>query len=73
VSALLEIFCLVGCGASDKVPAREVRGEPGTAPTHVPVQGHPYVCLKCWRQGWRSKAPEKQGESWSVYQGSPTT
>lgn len=33
----------------------------------VGVQKHPYICLRCWRLGWRSDAPRKNGDPWRIY------
>lgn len=52
-----------GCGASATVPATEDK----LTKQLRPVQGHPYVCLQCWRLGWRSDAPMKNGEPWRIY------
>lgn len=70
----IRIECAAKCGASDRVPARkrEVNSPPDDI---VPVQGHPYICLACWRAGWRSEAPADEGQPHVVYQlpGHPQT
>ena len=55
---LIAIECAAKCGATDKVPAFEDRLEKDPAKRIKPVQVHPYVCLSCWRAGWRSKGEE---------------
>ena len=73
MSNKIEIACAAGCGTTDKVPAREDLTEKDPAKRIRPVQEHPYICLACWRLGWRSDAPEANGNPWRIYQGSPTT
>jgi hypothetical protein len=33
----------------------------------VTVAKHPYICLACWRAGWRSDAPMTTGAPWRIY------
>jgi hypothetical protein len=44
------IECGARCGAKDRVPARE---NPKTKALE-PVAAYPWICLACWRVGWRS-------------------
>lgn len=73
MSDLIKIECAAGCGATDRVPSFEDRAEKDPAKRIKPVQAHPYICLACWRAGWRSDAPEANGAPWRIYLGSPTT
>lgn len=54
MSALITIKCGAGCGDTDRVPAFEDRAEPDPAKRLKPVQVHAWVCLSCWRKGWRN-------------------
>lgn len=49
----IRILCAARCGAADSVPAQEEK-KPGFPARAIPVQAHPYVCLTCWLDGWRS-------------------
>lgn len=73
MSEKIEIACAAGCGTTDRVPAFTDRFEADPAKRIKPVQAHPYLCLSCWRKGWRSDAPMTEGAPWRIYQGSPTT
>jgi len=73
MTSLITIHCAAQCGAKDRVPAFDDRSEKNPAKRIKPVQVHPYICLACWRAGWRSDAPKVDGEPWRIYQGSPTT
>ena len=49
----IEISCAAGCGATDRVPAQEDRTEKDPAKRLKPVATYAWVCLGCWRKGWR--------------------
>lgn len=49
----IKMECAGKCGATDKAPAYEDRTERDPEKRIKPVQAHPYICLACWRAGWR--------------------
>lgn len=64
----IEITCAVAkCGTTDRFPAFEDRFEKDPAKKVKPVQAHPYVCLACWRAGWRATAPREDGQPWDIF------
>ena len=42
-----------GCERTDVLPAVMIEG------VIKPIQVYPYICLACWRAGWRASAIEK--------------
>lgn len=69
MSTMVILNCVAptNCGQTSTVPAFEDRTEPDPAKRTKPIQIHPYICLGCWRLGWRHDAPTKDGERWRVY------
>ena len=58
MSALMQISCAAGCGETDKVPTFEDRSERDPEKRVKPVAGWPWICLHCWRAGWRYRGDE---------------
>lgn len=69
MSTMITLACAAptNCGTTDKVPAFEDRSEPNQAKRIKPVQVYPFICLTCWRLGWRHDAPARAGDPWRVY------
>lgn len=65
---LVQVRCAAGCGQTDRVPAYEDKREKDPEKVAKPIMGHPFICLACWRAGWRCEAPVLEGHPWNVYQ-----
>lgn len=57
----IKMECAGGCGSTDKLPAYEDLTEKDPAKRLKPSQAYAFICLGCWRAGWRCTG-------WLVYQ-----
>lgn len=63
MSTDVTLACAAGCGATQSAQTHQ-----GAANRGKPLQVHPYICLDCWRAGWRHEAPKQDGQQWRIYQ-----
>lgn len=61
-AGLLQIKCAAACGDTDRVPAIRDKADKRLKP----VAPTPWICLACWRDGWRSDGPLGEGR-WRIY------
>lgn len=62
MSADVILSCAAGCGATQSAQTHHTPALRGK-----PLQPHPYICLSCWRAGWRHEGPQNGG-TYRVYQ-----